>query len=110
MGYRAEDVFFYFLVVFFERLQKVFYVLSLRVFVRGAGVVNNRLVFSERRDLLFAYIYHRADNRDVFPFEFCYGRKGGKPAFVKERQKQRFDKVVGVMPESHLVAAVILAT
>ena len=65
VGKGAENVVFKNGVSLFKGLDKIFNLLSLGVFVSGAGVKNNGQIVAFGDDFFFVNINERADNRHI---------------------------------------------
>lgn len=93
--------------VFADRGDEVFDIFALGVVIGGAGIVHygQLHVAGERYDVGFVGVHKRTDHGDTASAHVCFGRKGGKPSLVKQREQEGFGKVVGVMPECEFVVS-----
>ena len=81
----------------------------------AVGVPVRRAVLSDRRnaraadkgaDLLLLRVQQRPDEGDALAVEIGHGRKAAEPPLVEQIQQQRLDRVVEMVPERDLPAAV----
>ena len=92
---------------FFQIFHEIFHILALRMSVGRAGAFNDRQRLELRiaDNILLADVNQRTYQRDILPVEI--GDRGERvdSAFVKQRQKEGFDRVVGVMTQRAVAQA-----
>ena len=90
-----------------QRRDQLLDLLPLRVLVRRAGVVHDRqaLLLGKARNGLFADVEHRPDLRDARARQIRHRLKAADPALVKQAHQKCLDRIVVVMAERDLVAA-----